>query len=504
LRRAIDEKLTAAPPLPPHLANQLKQLDGKLQELKDWKSFSVAPKRAELIERMESLIGATMHPSALAGQIKDLQEHWRTLSKGAGEEVEADWQRFHEAAQKAYQPCREFFAAQDQVKAENLRQRAALFERLAAFESQHDWEQPDWRTVITALRESRQLWREHSPVDPTEAESLQVKFNELTASLQSRVDAEYARNAKEKKMLIERARGLLGSTDSRKATDEVKRLQEKWKAVGPVSREDDRKLWEEFRQHCDALFQKRQQEFASHNEVLETNKSQASSLCEELEKIAGMSGQELLDQAKRLPELRDAFEAIGELPKQNARQLQDRFERAFERCRNAVAQQHARDAEQGWTDLFDASNYVRAYRLAQARNADATESGALKQAAEDFLANAAKLPKRGVETLKSALAQQGSTDLAANEKALRKLCVRAEILTDTSTPEADQTLRREYQVQRLMEAMGQGVKADEAQLDTLAIEWLGVGPTEEATYLQLLERFKACRSKALSSPRRRH
>jgi hypothetical protein len=38
----------------------------------------------------------------------------------------------------------------------------------------------------------------------------------------------------------------------------------------------------------------------------------------------------------------------------------------------------------------------------------------------------------------------------------------------------------------------------------LTIEWLGVGPTEEATYLPLLERFKECRKKALSSPRRHH
>jgi hypothetical protein len=502
LRRAIEEKLPAAPPLPAHLANQLKQLDAKLQELKDWKSFSVAPKRAELIERMESLIGATMHPSALAGQIKELQEHWRTLSKGAGEDVEADWQRFHEAAQKAYQPCREFFAAQDQIKQENLRLRGALFDRLAAFEAQHNWEQPDWRTVITALREARQLWRQHSPVDMTEAERLQSKFNELTAALQSRVDAEYARNVKEKKMLIERARGLLTSADSRKATDEVKRLQEIWKDIGPVPREDDRKLWEEFRQHCDVLFQKRQQEFASHNEALETHKSQASSLCEELEKIAGSSGQELLDQMKRLPELRLAFEAIGDLPKANARQLHDRFERAFDRCHKAVAQQHARDAEQGWNDLLDASNYVRAYRLAQVRNAD--ERDALKQAAEDHLTSAVKLPKRGLEALRNALAQPGNADLTANERALRKLCIRAEILTDTPTPDTDQTLRREYQVQRLMESMGQGVKAEEGQLDTLAIEWLGVGPVEEATFLQLLERFKQCRSKALSAPRRRN
>lgn len=502
LRRAIEEKMASAPPLPAHLATQLKQLDAKLQELKDWKSFSVAPKRAELIERMESLIGATMHPSALAGQIKDLQEHWRTLSKGAGEEVEADWQRFHEAAQKAYQPCREFFAAQDQIKQENLRQRTVLFERLAAFESQHDWEQPDWRTVITALRESRQLWRQHSPVDPAEAESLQTKFSELTSALQSRVDAEYARNVKEKKMLIERARSLQGSADSKKAIDEVKRLQEKWKTVGPVSRDDDRKLWDEFRQHCDALFQKRQQEFASHNEALEANKTKALELCDEVERIVALSGQELLDQAKRLPELRVAFDDVGELPKASARQLQDRFERAFERCHKAVTQQHARDAEQGWIGVLDAANYVRAYRLAQARNVDAAEIESLQRAAEDRLANGLKLPKRGVEALRAALAQPANTDAVANERALRKLCIRAEILTDTPTPDADQALRREYQVQRLMESMGQGVKAEHGQLDTFTIEWLGVGPTEEAVYLQLLDRFKACRTKALSSPRR--
>jgi hypothetical protein len=58
-------------------------------------------------------------------------------------------------------------------------------------------------------------------------------------------------------------------------------------------------------------------------------------------------------------------------------------------------------------------------------------------------------------------------------------------------------------VKRLMESMGQGIK-EEGQIDTLTIDWLGVGPTEEPTYLQLLERFKECRKKALLSPRRKN
>jgi hypothetical protein len=493
LRRAIEEKLPSAPPLPAYLANQLQRLDTKLNELKDWKSFSVTPKRLELMEEMEALVGSTLDPPTLAERIKGLQEEWRTLSKGAGESLEADWQRFHEAAQKAYQPCREYFEAQALVRQENLQRREALLARLAAFEAGHNWEQPDWRMVIRALRESKQQWRQYSPVDRTPGKALQERFVALTASLQGRLDAEYARNVEQKQELIERARQLVASEDSRTAIDAVKDLQQKWKAVGPVPREADHSLWEEFRQHCDAIFQKRQQEFAEYTAGLQTNKSNAINMCEELEKIAALSGPELLQSARNLPDLRAAFEAAGEFPRGDARGLRGRFERALERCEESVAQQQARAAERSWDDLFEAANRVRVYRLAVARQADVSERDALRQAAEGYVASVGQWPKGGLEAIKQELAREGSGDVAANEAALRMLCIRAEILTDRPTPPEDQPLRREYQVKRLIQTMGQGIAADEAQLDTMAIEWVGVGPTDEGAYEQLLTRFQGCR-----------
>ena len=493
LRRALEEKLSGAPPLPAYLANQLQRLDTKLNELKDWKSFSVTPKRLELMEEMEGLVGAELDPPALADRIKSLQEQWRTLSKGAGENLEADWQRFHEAAQKAYQPCREYFEAQGLVRQENLQRREALLARLAAFEAGHNWEQPEWRTVVRALRESKQQWRQYSPVDRGPGKALQERFVALTSSLQGRLDAEYARNVNQKQGLIERARQLVASEDSRKAIDAVKDLQQKWRDVGPVPRESDHTLWEEFRQQCDAVFQRRQQEFAEYSAGLQTNKANAIGVCEELEKIAALSGPELLQGARNLPDLRAAFEAAGEFPRADARGLRGRFERALERCEDSLAQQQARAAERGWSDLFEAANRVRAYRLAAARQADASERDALRQAAENYIASVEHWPKGGLDAIKQALAREGCGETAANEVALKMLCIRAEILTDKPTPPEDQPLRREYQVQRLIQNMGQGIATDEAQLDTLAIEWLGVGPTDEATYARLLNRFRACR-----------
>ncbi len=95
--------------------------------------------------------------------------------------------------------------------------------------------------------------------------------------------------------------------------------------------------------------------------------------------------------------------------------------------------------------------------------------------------------------MKAALGKTSGPDLEANEKALRLLCVRAEILADRPSPPEDQPLRREYQVQRLMQSMGQGITVDASQMDTLTMEWVQAGPIEEARYTQLLERFKGCR-----------
>jgi hypothetical protein len=260
-------------------------------------------------------------------------------------------------------------------------------------------------------------------------------------------------------------------------------------------------LWEEFRQHCDAVFQKRQHEYAEHSAGLEANKTKAGAACAELERVAALTGSELLEGAARIPELRVAFEAAGELPRSDERGLRTRFERAVERCERAIARQEASNAERSWVDLLDAANRVRAYRAAFAREVAEAERDALRQAAEDYIAGVAQWPKGGLEAVKKALSKAEAGDFEANETVLRTLCIRAEILADLPTPAEDQTLRREYQVQRLIKGMGQGITTDEKQLDAMTIEWIGIGPTEEGTYLALLDRFKHCRQHGLARGR---
>src|SRR5262249_16654640 len=182
-----------------------------------------------------------------------------------------------------------------------------------------------------------------------------------------------------------------------------KDLQQRWRSVGPVPRDIDHRLWEEFRLHSDALFQKRQQEFAHYTAGLDSNRTRAIELCEALERIAGLAGPELLQSAAALAELSAAFESLGEFPRADARALHNRFERAIGSCEEALAQQRVRDAERGWEDLFEAADRVRAYKLAVARDADIVQRDALRHSVETYIASVERWPKGGLEAIKHAL-----------------------------------------------------------------------------------------------------
>ncbi len=492
LRRAIEEKVQSSPPLPAHLASQLQQLDSRLNELKDWKDYAAAPKRTQLIEAMKALVGSKDAPDDLAAEIRRLQDDWKTISKGVAADTEADWQQFHQAAQTAYQPCREHFEALARQRQENLERRLALVARLGAFEAGHDWEHADWPLVATALRDSRQEWRSHSPVDRAAGRAAQDDFDVIVQRLQERLRGEYAKNIADKQSLIARAQQALAGEDSRKAIEEVKHLQQRWKAAGLVPREENERLWQEFRQHCDAVFQKRQQEHVQYSASLEGNKAKAIALCEDVERIATLAGQELTEGVKELPRLQEAFGALGELPNSHARDLQRRMERALDECESSIARERAQNEKRSWRDLFEAANEVRAYRLAVTESKDTGEPDALKQAAEQYIATVPRWPKGGLQAINAALARASVDDIAANEAALRTLCIRAEILTGMPTPQSDQALRKDYQLKRLMERMGRGSGSDVDALDKLVLEWVAVGASRPDVYQELRDRFASC------------
>ena len=495
LRAALTEMLAQSAALPVWFDRQLQLLDARLEELKDWKTFTVIPKRAELLQRIQSLIGAEISPEELAHQIRRLQDEWRTLNRGAGDEDIAEAALFRDAAKRAYEPCKQHFARQAAVRQANQERRESIIGRLSAYAATLEGDTADWRHVAQTIVEARREWREYAPVDNAVAPILQERLRDALGDLQRRLDAEYARNVAAKLDLIERARQLLNLPDTRQAIEGAKRLQMSWRTVGPVPREQSNALWDEFRGHCDAVFQRSAHEAAAYGAALDANQARARALCEELDGIATLTGEALRSASQTLDDRRAEFDAL-ELPRQSARELRQRFVRASARCVDAIRHERAAAVRRAATALFDAASAIRAYALAQLRSDGVDTARLAATAAVAALAGAPKAVRTVLEQQFSKVAAGDfAGDLSANESQLRLLCVRAELATDITTPESDLGLRRDYQMRRLLDSKGLGADIALADLDELALEWFAVGPVDPSVDAALRVRFDRCRDR---------
>jgi hypothetical protein len=498
IHRALTAKLPAAPPLPPPLARSLHDLETKIGALREWKDYAAAPKRAELILEMEALVGSTESPKALAERIRALRNEWKTVSQGVVTDSEADWQRFNQAAASAYEPCRKHFEELARQRAENLERRRHVLARLQAFEASQAVEQPDWRSIDVVLREAPEEWRRTGPVDRSAVRELQRQFDASLTQLRQRLDGWQSQNAADKQVLIQRAQELLAQEDNRAATEAVKSLQRRWQELGPAPRQLEYRLWQDFRAHCDAVFRKREQLRTEFVANLAGNRARAVELCEEVERAAAQSGPALLETTRNIPQWRASFEAIGELPRADQRELYGRFEQALKQIAAGAARQRAQEAAQSFDNLLAAARHIQQFGWAVAEGRDAAERDALMQAAEAFIAGITHWPKGGEPVLKQAWesARNGkSQEAAAHEEALRMLCIRSEVHGDRPTPPEDQALRKSYQLQRLVKSMGRREQEAPGDWETLALEWVRVGPVTPTTYDALCARFVGTRGK---------
>ena len=87
----------------------------------------------------------------------------------------------------------------------------------------------------------------------------------------------------------------------------------------------------------------------------------------------------------------------------------------------------------------------------------------------------------------------GDATQEENEQALKRLCIRAEILSDRPTPDEDKSLRMQYQMSRLQQGLGQKSPDKSVEMNAMVFEWVAVGPVSTEIYQPLLERFQQCR-----------
>ena len=410
--RDLRSALGAIPPLPSRkdyeeIVKRLKAaqsaLTPKVQELRnvaDWQRWANVGIQEQLCEKMEALKGLD-DPDEIVRHVRDLQQQWRQAADVPRAQGEILWKRFKAAHDEAWSKCEAHFAAQAEARAENLARKLALCERAEALSGSTSWIQTadeikklqaDWKTIGAVTRgQEKAIWERFRA-------ACDRFFTRRHADLAERKKI-WAENLAKKEALCVKAEALSQSTDWEPAAAEIKKLQNEWKAIGPVKKSRSEAIWQRFRTACDAFFTRYAQR---HDIAREERVAAREAIVADLEALATpipdapAPGAEQI--IARVRELRSKWQhelALRGVDRERAAALDARFAAAF----SAVIARHP-DAFSG-TDLDPDANRKRMESLVK-RMEDLAKSvaGPASDAAEASLSPTTRL----AAMLKEALA----------------------------------------------------------------------------------------------------
>lgn len=445
----------------------------RLAELKDWQTFATSPKRESLAQAMETLAAEPLAPPEQAERIKALRREWQALGPltQAADGRLAD--RFNGAAEKAFEPCRAHFAEQAEARKANLEERRRICDALERYLEDTDWSQADMKGAETIMRAARDEWRRFHPVDRNPGKKVEARFEQLQERLHDLVKTEWERNLAAKEAIVARAESLIeADLPIPEKVVQAKQLQREWRDVGLTPRRPDQRLWRAFRNACDRIFSARDESRDAADAAIE---SLAAKLAEQLDTFATLIGERDAASASdaELRRFRQETDEVNRLPPPRRRALNERRAQlmtdygALLDAQRRAGREEALEAFARWDEAMTATEMAR-------RDGGEAEAPAP--------------PAGAAGLLEARLASDGE----APWEAARRLAVKAELIAGLESPDEDEPLRLEVQVERLQAGLSGSAREEGPQ--ALAEAWCRLGPKDDR-FAGLRERTFAAISK---------
>jgi hypothetical protein len=207
-------------------------------------------KKAELIEKIEQLAEFKTEKiddwKVKTNEVLSLQEDWKKAGRIAKDKAKDTSKKFWTACKTFFNNKNVFFKLLESQKEENLKLKVQLCEEAEALKDSEDY-----KATANSLKDLQKKWESIGPVPIKMKDEVFKRFKAACDEFFNRrreqfaeVEKEFTENLKKKISVIEKLEAL-ASNDS-KDPEEMKALQEEWKAIGFVPKNELKNINERY------------------------------------------------------------------------------------------------------------------------------------------------------------------------------------------------------------------------------------------------------------------
>lgn len=302
-------------------------------ELKELDRKKNLESKTELCEKAEQLKDVKELKEAIR-QLNELHEEFKHIGPVPREDQEVLWQRFKAASDAVYDRRKEFFEGQKEVYKKNQTDKEELIAQLAPFAEFKADRIKEWNTKTKEILDIQKAWEKIGPV-PKEAgkdinKAFWAAFKHFFHNKNlffKELDEIRATNQKKAEELIEQAEALKDNTDWQNTANQLVKLQQDWKKLGPTPEKNRDSLYKRFKAACDAFFENRRNSSKQAHTEFDQNLKKKQDLIKTI--VDASEGEGLTEEA--LKTWVSEFNEIGFVPRKNIKEIQAQFKEAVDK-----------------------------------------------------------------------------------------------------------------------------------------------------------------------------
>ena len=268
--------------------------------------------KAEALDKEENVINAF-------NSLQALHEQWTQTGPVAKELREELWTRFKEASSVINKKHNAYFEEKKQKEQEALKAKEEICKKAEAIEYSDIASPAEWDKVVDAVKEIQQEWKNAGYTPAKISESLYERYRsacnkifEARNTYFGKINEERKANKKLKMEIIRKVKELKDSSNGKEAKQEITKLQEEWKKIGPVPTRDNQTMWKEFTAACDEFFTKRKEAYEMHVKEEQENLQKKLAIIEQIKNFKPLDSAK--SSADAIKKLISEFNAIGRVP----------------------------------------------------------------------------------------------------------------------------------------------------------------------------------------------
>lgn len=302
--------------------------------------------KQKIIETIKELVNKPDSFNQSFQEFRELQQRWREIGPVPQANLNDLWETYHHHVQHFYDFVKINNELRDLDLKRNLEEKILLCEK-----AEELLLEPSVITAFKKLQKYHNQWREVGPVLKEHRTEIWDRFKEATAKINKKHQEYFEgqrddqkRNFEAKVALCEKAEELstvaiTSNKEWNKRSKEMIELQKVWKTIGFAPKKDNNKVYERFRNACDAFFNNKRDFYTDAREEQQNNLQLKTELCIQAESLKDSN--EWKKVTEDLIQLQKRWKEIGSVPRKHSDELWKRFRAACDYFFNQKSQHFA-------------------------------------------------------------------------------------------------------------------------------------------------------------------